>query len=33
VGSGYIFAHRLLMEHVAALSDDEIVRLSAAIKA
>lgn len=33
VGGGYIFIHRLLMEHFAALTDDDIARLSAAIDA
>lgn len=33
VGGGYIFTHRLLMEHFAAMSDEEIARISAEIKA
>lgn len=32
VGGGYIFTHRLLMEHFAQLSDEDIARLSAAIE-
>lgn len=33
VGGGYIFIHRLLMEHIAALTDEAIARLSAEIQA
>ena len=33
VGGGYIFIHRMLMEHFASLTDDDIKRLSADIEA
>jgi MFS family permease len=33
VGGGYIFTHRLLMEHFAAMTDEDIARLSTEIEA
>lgn len=33
VGGGYIFIHRMLMEHFASLTDDDIERLAADIEA
>lgn len=33
VGGGYIFIHRLLMEHFAAMTDEDIARLSGEIEA
>ncbi|NTU86018.1 MAG: hypothetical protein HGA45_42945 [Chloroflexales bacterium] len=32
VGGGYIFIHRMLMEHFAAMTDEDIARLSAEIE-
>lgn len=33
VGGGYVFVHRLLLEHFAAMTDDDIKRLAAEVEA